>query len=254
MVRGPGPSERLGIVVDGGDVVADCLFELAGRAVHSAAGLLLGQLGKKPLDLVDPRRRGWREGNMPARTSGQPSANGWGLWVEQLSITNWTSRSRGTLVSISRRNLRNSRPRWRVLCWAGTMVSESTLAAAPGRRFSSPSITKSPRKWSLHSVYSSHVFWIVVGTKSVSNHPRGDNAIDAYQFTGQCTSGFHSDSASNVWWPSRPPALCRLSLSCLRPVKSATIWGTPDVLWMASSFNCGHKRHVVRAREGRLPV
>jgi len=143
MVRGPGPSERLGIVVDGGDVVADCLFELAGRAVHSAAGLLLGQLGKKPLDLVDPRRRGWREGNMPARTSGQPSANGWGLWVEQLSITNWTSRSRGTLVSISRRNLRNSRPRWRVLCWAGTMVSESTLAAAPGRRFSSPSITKS---------------------------------------------------------------------------------------------------------------
>src|ERR1700730_11552882 len=77
MVGGLGPSERLGIVVDGLDVVPDCLFELPGRMVHAAANLLFGELGKEPLDLVDPRRRSWREVNLPAWMSGQPSTNGW---------------------------------------------------------------------------------------------------------------------------------------------------------------------------------
>ena len=54
MVGGLGPSEWFGIVVHGIDVVPNCLFELTGRAVHATANLLIGELGKEPLDLVDP--------------------------------------------------------------------------------------------------------------------------------------------------------------------------------------------------------
>ncbi len=61
-----GPSELFGLVVDGLDLVADRAFQLAGRAVHAAADLFFGQVGEELLELVEPRRRGGREVDMPS--------------------------------------------------------------------------------------------------------------------------------------------------------------------------------------------
>jgi hypothetical protein len=73
---------RLGMIVDSLYAIPDGLFEIAGRAVS-----LFGELGKKTLDLVDPRC-----------VAGQHQTH--------------ASKSRGKLSSISRKDSRTSFPQW----------------------------------------------------------------------------------------------------------------------------------------------
>ena len=54
VIRGPGPAERFGIGVDGGDVGLDGLLQLLRRAMDTAPDLPRGEVGKEALDLIDP--------------------------------------------------------------------------------------------------------------------------------------------------------------------------------------------------------
>ena len=62
------PPERLGILVDGVDVLGDRPLQFAGRPVNPAPYLLVRQIGEEAFDLVEPRSGRWGEMNMPART------------------------------------------------------------------------------------------------------------------------------------------------------------------------------------------
>lgn len=75
MVCGLGPYEGFGIVVDGLDVVSDRALQFMGRTMRAAADFFLSQVGKEPLDLIDPGCRGWREVEMPAGMSREPPAD-----------------------------------------------------------------------------------------------------------------------------------------------------------------------------------
>lgn len=74
-----GPAERLWVGVVSVDEGADVAFEGLGRAVDTAADLLIGEHGEEPFDLIDPGCAGRREVSVPARTFGQPVADRLGL-------------------------------------------------------------------------------------------------------------------------------------------------------------------------------
>jgi hypothetical protein len=54
LIGGFCPSEGLGIVIDGVDVIPDGLFEFLGGAMDTPPQLLLGQESEETLDLVKP--------------------------------------------------------------------------------------------------------------------------------------------------------------------------------------------------------
>lgn len=54
------------------DKGADVAFKLACRGMNATAELLAGEFSKPFFDLVDPRRRGWREVDMVMRPPRQP--------------------------------------------------------------------------------------------------------------------------------------------------------------------------------------
>jgi hypothetical protein len=67
-------ARRVGaVLLPGGDPGADGGFELLGRAVHSPAQPLLGELGEPPLDEVEPRAVRRREVQREAGTTEQPA-------------------------------------------------------------------------------------------------------------------------------------------------------------------------------------
>src|SRR2546425_13163928 len=66
LVGGFGPNERLGGFVVGGDEFADGGLQFADTAVNPAAGLIVGEFVKPPLDPVDPGPGGGRGVEMGA--------------------------------------------------------------------------------------------------------------------------------------------------------------------------------------------
>lgn len=78
MVDGPGPREGLGVLVVGGEVLTDGIFELP-RAVMGAALDLFASQDGEGLDLVDPRGAGRREVKVEAWTLGEPALDPSGL-------------------------------------------------------------------------------------------------------------------------------------------------------------------------------
>jgi hypothetical protein len=49
-----GSTKRLGLRIDGGDVVLDSRFEFLGAAMHATPKLFFGQQGKETLHLIQP--------------------------------------------------------------------------------------------------------------------------------------------------------------------------------------------------------
>jgi hypothetical protein len=61
------------------DEGADVVFQLLDGRVDPAPYLFVGDQGKEPLDLIDPRCPGWREVDVPSRALCQPIADELGL-------------------------------------------------------------------------------------------------------------------------------------------------------------------------------
>ena len=64
-----------------GDVAVDRGLQLDDRAEHAAPEPTPGQRGEEGLDRVQPRARGGREVEGPARVPHPPGQNLGGLWV-----------------------------------------------------------------------------------------------------------------------------------------------------------------------------
>src|SRR6185312_147012 len=67
-----GPGERPGVVVPGGDPVADVVFQGLDGGVDAAADQLVGEQAEPSFDLVHPGRAGRGEVDVEAGPAGQP--------------------------------------------------------------------------------------------------------------------------------------------------------------------------------------
>ena len=70
VVGGLGPRKGLGVGIAYLDEAADVLLELYDAEVRSAFDLLLGEMSKPALDLIEPRAIGRREVEVEARMLG----------------------------------------------------------------------------------------------------------------------------------------------------------------------------------------
>ena len=73
-----GPHERVGIGICLGDEALDSCLEFCDGSEHAAFEPSVGKLGEEAFDGVEPRRRGGREVEGPARVLGEPLLD---LWV-----------------------------------------------------------------------------------------------------------------------------------------------------------------------------
>ncbi len=76
-----GPLEGFGILVVPIDERADVGFELPDRGMNAALEALSGELSEPALDLINPRRRNWREVDVIMRPPGKPCIDLGVLWV-----------------------------------------------------------------------------------------------------------------------------------------------------------------------------